>query len=73
MNRITFGRRVQVLRKQKGLSQRELAASVGAHIRNISSIERGLSLPVVGLAWRIAQTLGVTLDELCDEPEAANA
>lgn len=36
-----FGRTVRRLRKQRGLSQEELAAGAGMHLNHVSSIERG--------------------------------
>jgi putative transcriptional regulator len=49
-----------------GLTQEELAASVGATRETISSIERGRSIPSVALAIRIAHRLEQPVDSLFD-------
>ena len=55
-----IGRRCREL----GLSQIALADRVGVHVRQIRRYERGEQQPVLGVAVRLAATLGVTLDEL---------
>jgi len=59
-----FGSRLRALRKARGLSQ--AAVSHAAHLmqRDVSEYERGIRLPRLGAAKRIADTLGVSLDEL---------
>ena len=47
-----------------GLSQDELAELVGSTRRTISSLERGTSLPSVGLALAVARALNRTVEEL---------
>src|SRR5215218_8406939 len=47
-----------------GLSQSALADQVGVHVRQIRRYERGEQQPVLGVAAKLAETLGVTLDEL---------
>jgi putative transcriptional regulator len=46
------------------MTQQDLADKVGATRQTILSIEKGRYNPSVGLALRITQTLGVTLEEL---------
>ena len=55
-----IGRRCREL----GLSQTALAERVGVHVRQIRRYERGEQQPVLGVAVRLAATLGVSLDEL---------
>ncbi|MFR9585726.1 MAG: helix-turn-helix transcriptional regulator [Rikenellaceae bacterium] len=38
---ITFGKRIQLLRKERGLSQEQLAEEAGLHRTYIGMIERG--------------------------------
>jgi transcriptional regulator with XRE-family HTH domain len=55
-----IGRRCREL----GLSQTALADQVGVHVRQIRRYERGEQQPVLGVAVRLAATLGISLDEL---------
>jgi transcriptional regulator with XRE-family HTH domain len=55
-----IGRRCREL----GLSQTALADRVGVHVRQIRRYERGEQQPVLGVAVRLAATLGISLDEL---------
>lgn len=52
------------LLEEKELSQAELADEVGVTPTYMSYILRGLRTPAVDVAKRIAERLGVTLDEL---------
>jgi transcriptional regulator with XRE-family HTH domain len=50
--------------RELGLSQTALAEQVGVHVRQIRRYARGEQQPVLGVAVRLAATLGVSLDEL---------
>lgn len=52
------------VRKSKGLTQNELASKLKISQQHISSYERGQRIPGVDIAAKIADALGVTLDEL---------
>jgi len=52
------------IRKQKGLTQMELAELVGVNRFHISKIERGKRSPSVKLLVKIANVLGVPIDDL---------
>jgi putative transcriptional regulator len=56
--------RLRVGRAERGLSQAELARSVGVSRQTISSIETGQYCPSTLLAFRLARVLGVRVDEL---------
>lgn len=56
--------RLRVARAERGLSQGELALSVGVSRQTISSIETGQYCPSTLLAFRLARVLGVRVDEL---------
>lgn len=61
---VSIGERIRKIRKDKGMTQAELAEKSGVAPSNISHIERAatkLSLPTV---INIANALEVTLDEL---------
>ncbi len=51
-------------RQLDGMTQQELADRVGVTRQTILSIERGRYNPSVGLALRLAETFGVTVETL---------
>lgn len=57
------------LRKQKKLSQEELAKAVGVHANVLGRYERGEAKPSIDIATNIAQALGVSLDFLTGKEE----
>lgn len=60
-----FGDLLKKLRKNRGYSQRDLAASVGVDYTYLSKIENGvLPPPSDETIIRIAQALGIQTDEL---------
>lgn len=60
-----FGQRLRDLRKQKNLSQRDLAAQVGIDFTYLSKIEGGrMDPPSEGIIRRIAQVLDADENEL---------
>lgn len=60
------------LRKEKGLTQEELAKMVGATKRQIGSWERGENDLPLDYADSIASVLGCTLDELAGRADGAD-
>lgn len=61
-DRIRIGRRIEDLRKQAGLSQRDLAARCGIAQSTIYRIEAGKFAVRLDLLENIANTLGRTVD-----------
>jgi len=59
-----FGSLVVELRKQKGISQTELAARLGIHKNVLGRYERSEVLPSIEIARKIADILDVSLDYL---------
>jgi len=59
-----FGRRVRELRKERRLSQVELAAKVGIDRSYMGFLERGERNPSLEVIAKIAEALKVTPDEL---------
>lgn len=59
-----FGSVVVELRKEKNMSQTELAAQLGIHKNVLGRYERNEVLPSVDIARRIADILDVSLDYL---------
>ena len=60
----TLGDVIRRRSKALGLTQRALAELVGIDVRQIRRYESGEQQPVLGVAARLATTLGVSLDEL---------
>lgn len=64
MNQEKFGTFVCALRKEKGMTQKELGNILGLSDKAISKWERGGSLPDITMFERIAEALGVSTLEL---------
>ncbi len=59
-----LGKEVRALRKDRGWTRRELAERSGLSVRYLADIESGLGNPSLIRLWDLAETLGVTLEEL---------
>ena len=59
-----FGKRLMNIRKEKKLSQNDLASKVGIHANVLGRYERGDAKPFVEVAAKIANALDVSLDYL---------
>jgi len=66
MNLQQIGRKIANLRKQRDMTQNELADLAGVSYQAVSSWERGLTMPDVSKLPGISQVLGVSIDELLD-------
>ncbi|EKD86858.1 MAG: DNA-binding protein [uncultured bacterium] len=60
-----LAKRIEQLRKEKGLTQEELAAKAGLHRAYFWDIENGRNTSIK-TAYKIARALGVKLSELFD-------
>jgi transcriptional regulator with XRE-family HTH domain len=58
------GINLQRLRRDKGLSQEELAHSAEVHQTYLSGVEGGKRNPSIGVLERIVSALGVDIEEL---------
>ena len=56
--------RIRELRKAAGVSQEELAKRCGVTRQTINAIENNKYDPTLALAFRLARTLGTTVDAL---------
>lgn len=59
-----FGDKVRKQRKQKGLTQEDLAALIKRDPRTIVAIETGKRNPTLNTSYKIARALGVKLCQL---------
>ena len=71
MTKQTFGATISVLRKEKGLTQLELARQMGVTDKAVSKWERNLSFPDVASLPKLAEVLGTSVDELLEVKTAA--
>lgn len=64
MKKQTLGNMIATLRKEKGMTQLDLAEKMGVTDKAVSKWERDLSCPDVSSIPKLAEILGVSLDEL---------
>ena len=66
---INFGQKVKQLRKERGMTQKELALTVGSSVSSVSNWENGRNGASPAQLKRIADFLGITVDQLLNEEE----
>ncbi|MBQ8375141.1 MAG: helix-turn-helix transcriptional regulator [Clostridia bacterium] len=64
MDQIKIGKFIAELRKERGLTQRELADLLAISDKTVSKWERGSGLPEVSLMLPLCKELGITVNEL---------
>ena len=72
-----FKERIRLLRKENGLTQKELAEAIGVTYRTYQNYEAGASLPSGAVLARLSARLGVRMEILTEatevrRPEAEN-
>ena len=70
---MTIGKRIAALRKEKGLTQEELAQHMGVSGQAVSKWENDQTCPDISALPRLARLLGVTVDELLEGKEETPA
>ncbi len=63
--------RLVATRKLKGMSQEKLAEGAGINIRTLQRLEKNEAVPQPHTLQRLAETLGVAIEELTCQPIAA--
>ena len=64
LKQMTLGTRIRILRRQNGLTQARLAGQLGVTDKAVSKWERDLSYPDLALFPKLADILGVAVDDL---------
>jgi len=65
-----LGAAIRRRRRERGLSQPQLAEHLGVSVNAVSQYERGVTVPSVHALAKLTQALGVTYGVLFDEPLA---
>lgn len=67
---LTIGKRIGLLRKEKGMTQEELAEHMGISPQAVSKWENDQTCPDISALPKLSKLLGVTVDELlCGKEE----
>lgn len=61
-----IGNKIKELRKARGITQEQLASSIGVSFQAVSKWENEITLPDITLAPSLAAFFGVTMDDLFD-------
>jgi transcriptional regulator with XRE-family HTH domain len=61
---MSLAKKIVQLRKERNLTQKELARIVGVHFSHMSRYERGISLPSIDVVKKIAHMFNVSADYL---------
>ena len=56
--------RIEMIRKERGILQEEMAKAMGVSRQTISSLENGRYNPSIMLAYKIAKFFGMTIEEV---------
>jgi transcriptional regulator with XRE-family HTH domain len=62
--KVRFGKRLQALRAEQGITQEQLANAVDLTVESISNVERGIHGPKFNNLEKIANALNVQVKEL---------
>ncbi len=66
---MTIGKRIALLRRQKGLTQEELATAMGISPQAVSKWENDQTCPDISALPKLSRLLGVSVDELLSGKE----
>ena len=64
MNQVKIGQFIKALRKEKKITQREVAERLGISEKTVSKWETGNGLPEVSLMLPLCELLGISVNEL---------
>lgn len=63
---MNIGNKIKQLRKERGITQEELAGNIGISFQAVSKWENGIALPDITIVPALANYFGVSTDELFD-------
>jgi transcriptional regulator with XRE-family HTH domain len=66
---VNFPKHLAALRKQKGMTQQQLADRVGVHVVQLRRYEAGTSQPTLDVIRSLAVALGISADTLLFAPD----
>ena len=66
---MTLGQQVRALRRQRRLTQEQLAELAGVSLQHIGEIERGLGNPTLNSLVKLSDALDISLSELFENSE----
>lgn len=70
---VVDGMKIRILRDRAGWSLSRFAQAVDTDISHLSKVERGLHQPSASLRNRIAEALGISIDEIAELRAGADA
>lgn len=65
LNKVEMGKRLKQIRKENGLSLRDLASLLNTGYSNLGSYERGERIILTSFAYQICKKYNISLDWLC--------
>ncbi|MGH6968239.1 MAG: helix-turn-helix domain-containing protein, partial [Stellaceae bacterium] len=68
-----IGARIRFMRHQRGTTLERLAAASGLTKSFVSKIERGVAVPSISTAMKLAQSFGITVAQLLGEEHDSDA
>ncbi|MCL1999078.1 MAG: helix-turn-helix domain-containing protein [Turicibacter sp.] len=72
LNMQETGLKISTLRKERNMTQVELADKIGVTYQAVSSWERGLTMPDISKLPDVSQVLEISIDELLGNPKQAD-
>jgi transcriptional regulator with XRE-family HTH domain len=73
MNSQNIGGRIRTMRQQRGISLDQLAERTGLTKSYLSKVERGLSVPSISTALKVADSFAVTVGQLLGQEQEPDA
>lgn len=65
--------RLEILRKEKGIRQEDLAQALGVSRQTVISLEKGKYNPSLSLAFRLARYFAMPIEEIFDDSDEREA
>ena len=64
---------LEQLRKQRGVRQEDLAQTLGVSRQTVISLEKGKYNPSLALAFKLARYFGLSIEDIFDDSDEAQA